>query len=378
MSKSFLQLRTEINASVWPSGVPENLKDPLKDDSGNIIAPAPLTMLYIEALSEISKWVPCERTTNTNIHRFCNTYFKCGMSVVEAPRGIIGRVYTVVRDETTAFCSPVFYRQEPWPTPEHWARNLLAQWAEPTDSVPPTLPLGFVRADDTTDRYESGNLVGRSYTGIWARQDNKIYVAPWIQSTEALVIEWKGIKTTWTDDDLVSEDQDFRKAVKLYVQYGYERDYGDAQEADKLHRRSPDGRMVGTFDEALADLIWECRERTKVHPAEPQFDERMSYFLCGFNALCGGTRRGSGPPESTLGNNGDLYVDILTGDVYVKVLGSWTLHTGSGGGGAIAPGVVDPEGVVTGTPGQTYWNTANTTLWIKSSGTGNTGWTQLI
>lgn len=45
---------------------------------------------------------------------------------------------------------------------------------------------------------------------------------------------------------------------------------------------------------------------------------------------------------------------------------------------ALAPGVVDPEGVVTGNPGQTYSNTANNSFWVKYTGNGNTGWHCLI
>lgn len=39
-----------------------------------------------------------------------------------------------------------------------------------------------------------------------------------------------------------------------------------------------------------------------------------------------------------------------------------------------------PEGVVTGSPGAPYRNTnggAGATLWMKESGTGNTGWVAL-
>jgi len=37
-------------------------------------------------------------------------------------------------------------------------------------------------------------------------------------------------------------------------------------------------------------------------------------------------------------------------------------------------GVVDPEGVVTAPPGKGYVNTALSKIWIKHSGSGNTGW----
>lgn len=51
---------------------------------------------------------------------------------------------------------------------------------------------------------------------------------------------------------------------------------------------------------------------------------------------------------------------------------------GSGTGQAGIVGVVDPEGVVTATPGTTYVNTANGTFWVKQSGSGNTGWQQYV
>jgi hypothetical protein len=41
-------------------------------------------------------------------------------------------------------------------------------------------------------------------------------------------------------------------------------------------------------------------------------------------------------------------------------------------------GVGSPEGVVTRGPGTPYLDTATNSLWIKLSGSGNTGWLQLI
>lgn len=61
-----------------------------------------------------------------------------------------------------------------------------------------------------------------------------------------------------------------------------------------------------------------------------------------------------------------------------RILGA-TIDGGGGGGGGVAPGVVDPNGNVTGDPGDTYWNSANGTFWVKSSGTGtDTGWSQVV
>lgn len=50
---------------------------------------------------------------------------------------------------------------------------------------------------------------------------------------------------------------------------------------------------------------------------------------------------------------------------------------GSGTGESGIVGVVDPEGVVTATPGTTYYNSADATFWVKHTGSGNTGWQQI-
>lgn len=60
-----------------------------------------------------------------------------------------------------------------------------------------------------------------------------------------------------------------------------------------------------------------------------------------------------------------------------RILGA--LVDGAGGGGADLYGVVDPEGSVTGSRGNSYINTANHTLWFKETGDStNTGWAQYV
>lgn len=54
------------------------------------------------------------------------------------------------------------------------------------------------------------------------------------------------------------------------------------------------------------------------------------------------------------------------------------LAAGGGSGTSGLVGIVDPEGSETAEPGATYFNTANATFWVKGSGSGNTGWVQLL
>lgn len=251
--KTWGQLKTEIRNQTWPSGEQENLV-------------SAHDQLFQEAAADIAKWVECEQQDNVNLIEFCNTHFKCGMTVIPAPPGVVTRIFTVANKE---YCDPVFYRQTNWPGPECWARNLIT-FTSPLNVGFPRLPMGFLQAESSTDC-----VCGRARTGIWAFYQGNIYIAPWIQSNELIVIEWKGIKTEWSDGDLVNEAQDYKKALKLYLQYAHERDYGDLQRAKAFLNRRPGSMDEGLYADALADLMWQCREQTKLRDSKECPEERV-------------------------------------------------------------------------------------------------------
>lgn len=56
----------------------------------------------------------------------------------------------------------------------------------------------------------------------------------------------------------------------------------------------------------------------------------------------GGALSGSGAPDNSLGADGNLYVNLLTGDVYSKSSGAWNIVSGGSGGGATS-GNGDPN-----------------------------------
>lgn len=247
------QLKKEIIDQVFVSGEPENLI-------------SAHNLLFDEAFAEVSKWVVCEQSHQVDVIDACKTHYKCGMTIVSRRRGIIRRVYTLANGE---WCDPVFYRQTAWPEPECWSRNILTLPKSGLVTALPQLKLGFQPFDETLN-----SLCGRSRVGIWAHHQNNLYIAPWIQSNEKLVIEWEGIKKEWGNEDPINEAQDYKKAVKLYFQYGHERDYGDSQEAGRIHNVLG----TGTFDEALADLMWQCAEEMKVRNTEPCGQERNRFW----------------------------------------------------------------------------------------------------
>lgn len=64
----------------------------------------------------------------------------------------------------------------------------------------------------------------------------------------------------------------------------------------------------------------------------------------------------------------------------VKILNALNGGAGSGGGAGTGTfsGSGSPQGVVTAGVGATYLDTSTNQFWAKQSGSGNTGWVELI
>lgn len=128
----------------------------------------------------------------------------------------------------------------------------------PTDAgLPPglaVLPLGYKYPQTSTD-YKR-----RAFRGVWANDRGRIYIAPWIQSTETVVLKWDGIKRSYSDDDPVDPDPQFVRAVKLFVEKESERhDNRDYEAADRIEQQ---------FNVALQGLWKDCHDETTVRGCE--------------------------------------------------------------------------------------------------------------
>lgn len=96
-------------------------------------------------------------------------------------------------------------------------------------------------------------------------------------------------------------------------------------------------------------------------------------------AASGAVLQGDGVPDNSLGANGNVYVNISNGDIYTKSGGVWEIV--SPGTGTPESGSGSPEGVLASPEGTLYTDKAdpdNPRLFSKVSGSGNTGWVQLI
>lgn len=258
--------------------------------------------MMVEALVDIQQWVECFQVNNTQVIPACDTLFKCGYTVVDKPpRSQIKRIYTIDRinqetgreDAAAAidWCSRVNYRMVEFSELDTYISRALAGlmdeglwawcgfgfetlagifsiptcWASkygtyppPTDAgldKAPPLPMGFHYAQESTN--EPNGI--RAQSGMWALQGGQIYIGPWIQSTETVVIEWDGIKRSWADIDLVENDPNLKRAVEWYVRWQhalkYDRDYDAASAASQ------------EYHTVIATMMRECREETAVREA---------------------------------------------------------------------------------------------------------------
>ena len=69
---------------------------------------------------------------------------------------------------------------------------------------------------------------------------------------------------------------------------------------------------------------------------------------------------------------------ISQAEAAILVLLNNLVPTGSGSGGAGVVGAGSPEGVVVAPPGTVFYDTVGLAFWMKLTGVGNTGWTQVV
>lgn len=205
---------------------------------------------FLEAMIELQRWVPCLQVNHTSVYPACSTYVQCGLTVVEAPSGVIKRVYTVANQE---FCDPVYASGRAHKEILQWQKCLMSRFTSPENVGMPALQQGFKFAEASTD-----STAGRARTGIWSINRHRLYLAPWLQSNEMLVIEWDGAKKQWLDTDVLDSElwgPDTAAVVKLFVQKSHERDFG----CDRQKLRD----LEIDFASKLGDLKYWCNERTR-------------------------------------------------------------------------------------------------------------------
>lgn len=274
---TFGQLKSEIRQRLFPNGEASNLVEAHNKS-------------FIDALIDLQTWVECQQHDNFSLFPQCATFYQCGLTVLDAPRGIITKVSvidkinpdTLLEDATAEddWCSEVKYLEVDSCHVRSYLESSLrsgsylclplyfgmpldlchsAVYPTPTDeglpSGLPALPLGYHYPQTSTDR-----SWGRSRTGVWAKDRGKIFIAPWIQSTETVIVKWDGIKRTWADGDPIDDDPLLSRAVELFVAKEHTSRYD--------HEFSDAADLEGKYNEARQMLMHQCREETRQRDCE--------------------------------------------------------------------------------------------------------------
>lgn len=263
--------------------------------------------LFVDCLIDLQMAVVCLQSDNTSIFPQCATFYNCGFTVFPKPRGFIKKVSVIDKinptthkeDPTAAddYCSEIPYTQV---DACHIHRYLAASRRAgccfptfaflgcsrtppvPTDAgLPaglPVLPLGFHYPQTSTDRVSaSGDVRWRAHMGIWAIERGKIWMSPWIQSTESVLVVWDGIKRTWGDTDTIDDDPLLAEALESYVRWKHAENYDHDYEAAAAARLAYEGSPATPG--AKQKLIKQCRDETRVRECEPSFAQSSASSL---------------------------------------------------------------------------------------------------
>ena len=246
-TQTWADFKAELRALVWP----------YPGEADNLVSAH--NAYFVEGMVDIQTWVEQLQAHNIDVYPFCSTFFECAKTLITAPKGKLTRVYTITNED---WCNKVDYISATWREVESWA-NEITEYTAPV-GVP--VQQGVYVAESTTDNTCG---TGRARRGLWAIRNNRLLLAPYIQSNESVVVEWDGVKNTYLDGDMI--DLEFwgsseKSLVRLFVQYKHELFFGDPALAKALKQE---------YAEAVSDTMWEWRENTRQQLVESSILARL-------------------------------------------------------------------------------------------------------
>lgn len=243
------ELKAQLRSVLWPSPTEaRNLREAHD-------------IFFKEAMVELSKWIPCLRNNNVSLFDACSSFVQCAKSIVESPNGKVKRVYTIANED---WCDPVFYRPRTFPELEAFARQASVWWTQPDNLGMASLPTGIRFHEASVD-----SPCGRGRIGVYAIHNKRLYLAPWVQSNETIVIEWDGWKRDWNDKDQLDEnewDEQARAAIRAYVKWKHEVFYG----CDQARRQG----FQAEYENMRAEVRYWCDQKSKPDEEEVLPDDR--------------------------------------------------------------------------------------------------------
>jgi hypothetical protein len=244
---TFLALITALRAEIWPDGEAKTLR--------NVH-----TSHFKQAMANLQTYIDELQEVNISTYAHCQRLWEDGKTVLGTiPNGVITRVFTIVNSE---WRDKVIYHSSNFHLIERWAKT-LHEAVTPNNG---TIGYGFRYEDADVD-----STIGRARTGIYCIHRRKMWVAPWLQSNEVLVLEWSGIKYDYEDADQVDDSLwtiDVQEAIKYYVRFQHEINFGDRIEAQNFK---------ALYDAKLSDLMVMFRDRSKQRPVQ-EVPEAVDYL----------------------------------------------------------------------------------------------------
>ena len=274
---TWLDLKTKIRAGLWPQGEQVNLVG-IHDT------------YFMDAFVEIQTDVPCHQQGHILKVPACSTLFDCGLTLFQKPpHASVKALYVADRTDPAThledpaapinYCNRILYTQADWTYFRRYldcrhhgccwplfayfglwsARNIKRCYNRPTDAgLPaglPPLDMGMHYSQASTDAQR------RAPNGLWCIERGNIYVAPWIQSSEVVIVEWDGIDRQMFDQKPMDEDPILEKAIREYVRWKHagtwDHEWDVAQDAQKA------------FLDGKRQLIEQCFRENKRFKREP-------------------------------------------------------------------------------------------------------------
>lgn len=214
-------------------------------------------------------------TTNTKLASFAPIHVLSVTALNSAPvydLTVEGEHEFIANGVVVHNCDIVHYEPGSFRDLQCWSQRFRCAFTNPDNAGLPALQQGFKYAEASTD-----SPVGRARLGMWAVERNRLYVAPWIQSNEKVIVEWDGWKQDWQDDDIVDEvlwGADIQSAIRTYVRWKHEDNFGcDLQKKRDLYVQFYGNG--GDVEGELANLMYWDKKKREGEPVEDCIQRRL-------------------------------------------------------------------------------------------------------
>lgn len=211
--------------------------------------------------------VQCLQINRQDSIPFCSTFYHCGATVFNAPRGFIHQLYTTDNAEC---CDKVVYR----PTTKGHIDCMLSEAIACATEV--DHPYQMYEAFNTYYAYPDVGMACVEYArgdvdkacraedGWFTLYRGELWVYPHINSDETIMLVWDGVKRDWEDIDLVDDDPDVRQALELYL--GYMAALKEDCDREKYLV------LKNEYDTKVADMMWNCEKEMRLPRRTPCFN----------------------------------------------------------------------------------------------------------